>query len=367
MMLPLLALPLTFAISTGQVVPEAAPVPVLGTVTEVPATEAPATGPTPEPIAESGPPPSPKPPVVRRTGTGAALAAVQAQLSAQEARLIDLEARLTTLEAVPPPPPPAAEDAGKVGRRLQSFGRTLVVPEGERVAEAIAFGAPVDVAGSVVGDVVSFGGDVDVRSTGRVEGDAVSFGGEVRLEGGGEVLGDRTGIAEVPISFGPSAVASYVARGGSWAQGQVRRLVLLLSLAATSVLVLGIAPDQVQGVARGLREHPVRYGFTGFLLSIAVVFVAALLAVTLIGIPVSLVLLGAAAFAWLLGFTGLALATGTLLPLPSSGGGKLVALLLGIVLIALVGLVPWVGKIALVLMVFPALGAAVGTRFGTRA
>ncbi|MBN1337103.1 MAG: polymer-forming cytoskeletal protein [Deltaproteobacteria bacterium] len=329
-----------------------------------------APSPSAPPAVETPPtaPRAPAEPARRRTGTSSAVAALQERVDGQEARLVALETRLSELETLAPEAaaPPEAPDDGADQRRLQSFGRPLRVAEGERVAEAVAFGAAVEVAGDVTGDVVSFGGDVDVRATGRVEGDAVSFGGEVRVEDGGTVLGDRTGIAQVPTRLDPSSVTSFLARGGSWIQGQVRRLVLLFSLAGTAVLVLGLAPDRVQGVARGLREHPVRYGFAGLLLTLAVTFVASLLAITLVGLPVSLVLLSFVAFSWLLGFTALALATGGLIPLPSSGGGRLAALLLGLLLLALVSMVPYVGKAILVLALFPCVGAAVGTRFGTQ-
>ncbi len=260
----------------------------------------------------------------------------------------------------------AADDAGLdiAAEAVASFGGPVHVSEGEVVEEAVAFGSPVRVSGTVQGDAVSFGEDILVTSTGHVMGDAVSFGGRVQVEPGGQVEGDRVALASDEAPTTASGLAMLAEKGSDWMHNLVRRAVVLLCLAGIGVLLLGLFPDKVRNTSRGLERHPIRYGIAGLLLTGTGLAVALLLGITIIGLPLSgfvLLLLG---LAWLLGFVALGQTVGDMLPVPTGARGKAGAFLVGVCLLGALSFVPYLGKLLLVLTLFPCVGAAVGTRFG---
>ncbi len=271
-----------------------------------------------------------------------------------------------SLEAGPEVPeiPELADLADADLQDIASFGGPVTVAVGEVVRDAVAFGSPVSVDGTVEGDAVCFGEDVIISSTGVVTGDAVSFGGKVLVEDGGQVHGDRVALASDEAPTSATGLAMLAEKGSTWMHGMVRRTVLLLCLAGIGVLLLGLFPDKVVNTARGLERHPIRYGLAGLLLSGTGLAVAGLLAITIIGLPISAFVLLLLGLAWLLGFVALGQALGDLLPVPATMRGKVGAFLIGVCLLGALSLVPYLGKLLLFFSFFPCVGAAVGTRFG---
>lgn len=308
----------------------------------------------------------------------------QAGPVSMEARIAELESRLAELErdrqellapdAQPveepgetaqetPDPGLPSQGESPVGERT-SFGGPVEVQAGEVVTEAVAFGGPVYVRGTVLGDAVSFGGDVILSRGARVKGDAVSFGGKVKVKRGARVEGDKVAMSEEGVGAPAAALVGAGQLGSDWLRGLMRRLVMLLCVAGAGVLTLGLFPERVRNVAHALEHHPIRYGMAGLFISVAGVMGAVLLAITLLGSPVSVLIVLALCLAWFLGFVGLCQMVGDVAPLPSSWRGRLGAWLVGVLAIAAIGMVPYVGKVLLVASIFPAVGAAVATRFG---
>jgi hypothetical protein len=299
-----------------------------------------------------------------------ALAKSRERVGELEQRVTDLESQLAMMENRKGVQESASDHS-------TGFGNGVVVAAGETTDQAVSFGGPVVVEGKVKGDAVAFGGDVEVHSTGSVLGNAVSFGGHVRVEPGASVVGDRVAFAGgsssddedqtnvvrgVPL-FGGSILSS-LHWAGSWVRDQVRRLVVLLSLAGAGVLVMGLFPDRIRSVSRSLERHPLRHVLAGGLLFFAGTLATLLFSLTIVGIPVALAVIVIMAVAWLLGFVALCQSTGDLLPWPPHVHGRLAAFLAGIAILGTIGMVPYIGKLLLVLTLFPCLGAAIATRFG---
>lgn len=239
----------------------------------------------------------------------------------------------------------------------------VVIQAGESRPEAVSFAGPLDIHGQVTGSAVAFGGDIRVHNGALVMGDAVSFGGQVLVDEGGAVEGNRVTLGEVASG---SLVGARSEQRPDWVRSLARRLVVLLSFAGAGVLVVGLFPRQVDTVARTISSHPVRSGLLGVLLSGLSVILAALLAITLVGIPVSMFIATVVALAWLLGFIGLCQAAGDLLPLNNSGARRWLAFLLGVFLLSVVSSLPAVGKLVLGALSLVCVGAALHTRLGNR-
>ena len=250
-----------------------------------------------------------------------------------------------------------------------SFGNGIEVKIGETVRDAVAFGAPVKVSGSVLGSAISFGDNVHVSSTGHVKGDAASFGGRIIVDDGGTIDGQQ-------MSFGPAAALSMLSFGslsvhrpevplpqrigGTMLKAGAQFLVLFL----LGLLVLAIAPQRATAVADALEAHPFKAGGFGVLAMIAAVPFSLVLFVTVIGIPLIPVLWVGLFASWFFGLIALAMLVGRRLPtkvIPTNTA----VLALGAAVLVAVGLLPWaIGWIAWFFIGFFAVGAVLMTKFG---
>lgn len=276
-----------------------------------------------------------------------------------------------TSELSPDSPTRLTESSGdgevSSGGERTGFGSAVRVLEGEVVDEAVSFGGPVIVDGHVLGDAVSFGGDVVLGPQARVDGDAVSFGGVVRARDGARVAGDRIGFARAWSSPSPESHAWPALPDWSRMADTVRRLVVLLCMAGLGVLVIGMVPRRVENIAVALRRGMIRHALAGFVLALATSLAVALLSIIVVGLPLALLFSMIVALLVLLGFVGFCQALGEMLPLPRRLQSAPGAFVVGLLLLAAFSMVPILGTILLVLVSFPALGAATATRFGQRA
>lgn len=319
------------------------------------------------PVAGATPP---APTAIEAADTDAERLALEAERDALREEMRALREEIRSLREEPEPPLPA--DAVR-GERV-AFGQPVVVAEGEQVEEVVSFGDDVRISGRVLGDAVSFGGNVVIGTTGRVEGDAVSFGGRVEIEDGGRVEGDRVamGVPGVALTVRadaePSAVGSVALAtdAGALLHQLYRRLVLMLSVAGAGVLVVGLFPQRVGRVAEDLEARPLRAAVVGTLASgfLALFGLLFTLLTFGLGLPITLLLYGLLGLAWLLGFVGLCQAVGDRLPFEQRPHGRWVAFLVGVVLLTFAGSLPWVGWLVVGAASLLGIGAALSTRFG---
>jgi len=227
----------------------------------------------------------------------------------------------------------------------------------ETVRNAVGLGGPVGVAGSVRGHAVGLGGDVHVEPGGQVDGDAVSLGGQVRIDEGGAVTG-RT-LALTPQE---SASSFFGLPGQDGLSGLVerlsRRLALLLGFVAAGTLAISLWPDQVDEIGRRLSDRPFWYGIAGAVLTMALLLGALFFGVTVIGIPLALLFVFVLGLSWLMGLVAACRSVGRRL-LKRSDHGEVGTWLVGAALFIVLAMVPALGTVVVMLIGFPAVGAAV--------
>ena len=237
-----------------------------------------------------------------------------------------------------------------------------VAPD-EVTSEVVGYNAPVEVHGRVVGRAVSFGHDVVVHTGAQVEGDAVSFGGEVIVQPGGRVNGDQ--ISYEGASARSTLQALSEGRASAF-KGVARNIVALLTFAGLGMLVVGVFPARVDVVARTVADTPVKLTLIGVLLTTVVAILVTALTFTLVFSPLALALAVVFALGLLLGFVGLCQAAGDTLPLEPTRHRRWLAFLVGVASLAFVGMLPWIGTTALIIVGFTCVGSAFQTRFGLR-
>ncbi|WP_440772355.1 bactofilin family protein [Natronorubrum sp. DTA28] len=295
-------------------------------------------------------------------------------------------------------------------------GGTVVVEEGETVDELEAFAGTVVIEGTVTGDVSvvagsvqidgAVGGDVEavagsVQIAGAVDGDVETAAGSVEITdgatiggdlsaGAGSVLIDGTleGDAKVgaeTIQLGDDASIAGDLRYGGSLEGNTDAVAgeitedssIGIDLTGTAVpiaswlfaayalalnLLLGAAllvlfPRFSDGVADRVATDPLRIGLTGFGLLVAIPVLLIAAAITIVGIPFSVVgAFGFALLVWIGIVYGRYAVAAWLLSLVDVDN-RWLALVLGLVAGAILAQLPIVGGLLNLLVLLLGLGA----------
>ena len=190
---------------------------------------------------------------------------------------------------------------------LVRFGEDIVIPADKVIdGDVVAIGGDVTVYGRVKGDCVSVGGTVNVKDKGVVEGDAVSMGGGVATSDSASVGGSNVSLGSPwthSHAFWPMVGLFGAVGTGIWLVHTLVRLALTVFLAW---LVMLLARERMVYAVDMMYERFGRSflwglaGISGSLIALlpAIVLLVlvgaiaiAILAITIIGIPVAIVLL----------------------------------------------------------------------------
>ncbi len=281
--------------------------------------------------------------------------------------------------------------AGSKGGGRVIFGEDFTLAAGQELdGDLLAFGGVVTLEpGSAVrGNVLAFGGAV--RAAGRVDGNVMAFGGRAELRGGAVVGGDVLALGGIGREPG-AVVRGQVAggpSGGLWLRGArkananwpsgleplvdlflwgLQTAVSLVLLVALGLLVVSLAPGPVRIVSDTVVLYPGASIGVGLLAALAAALAVPLLVFTCIGIPVALLaglaLAVALAFGWIA--AGLALGERVLLAFQQRERQPLLAVVAGLVLLAVLASLDCLGGLVAALVAAWGLGAVVLTRCGT--
>jgi hypothetical protein len=248
------------------------------------------------------------------------------------------------------------------------FGQSLTVGADEVVDKAVAIGGSVTIAGHVRRDAVAIGGSVTLQPGARVEGDAVAIGGAVSMEEGASLEGDNVSLGgTIPTMIGSATRWAVGGRPHFRSMfGFASRLTRTVLLVAIALLITLAFPGQVTRVSAFLVSRPGLSSLSGIAVLVGFPPLCALLAVTIIGIPLIPVAVMLLVALLLFGFTVSAGWLGERLPLLRENKTPLRAVALGGGVLAVVGLIPWIGTLVLVLAALVSTGATLLSRFGRR-
>ncbi|MCC6878021.1 MAG: hypothetical protein IT378_27160 [Sandaracinaceae bacterium] len=276
--------------------------------------------------------------------------------------------------AAPAPPPSELRDrvtlgndveirAGEQVRDVITMGGDAVI-RGDAFGNVVTTGGDADVYGQVVGNVVTMGGDITVRDGARVHGDMNAMGGDIDVEDGATVHGSRT-IARDPdgprvnLQTGEPDEEAVFAHLSSKALRYV--LIFLLGLG-----MMALARDRFVTLRGELAARPVRSAFGGLLGLLAGAALAIVLAITIIGIPITVLIAFAIPVGLYVGLAAAAWGIGGILPARSLKDRPVMQLGAGVFLLFVVSLVPTIGFLVVGVAALAGLGAVIATRFGKR-
>lgn len=255
---------------------------------------------------------------------------------------------------------------GTVDGDLRAYGGDVRIAEGAEVTGILrVYGGDVRVDGAVGGNALIYGGDVTLGETGSVDRSFGAVAGDVTIAGtvggGANVLAGTVTLAESSVVDGGLTYQGKLADEGGTVAGATLRtqdlalvpplepilavasaLLLLANLLLGGIL-LSAAPRFADAATRMVVSEPVRTGVTGLAAVVGTLLVAGLLAVTVIGIPlaVALLLVGTV-LAWVASVYG-RFVLGHWLLTSVGVDDRYLGLLAGVVLVALLGLVPYLG------------------------
>lgn len=256
--------------------------------------------------------------------------------------------------------------AGHSNDLVRVFQGDLTVPQGTVVqGDVVCVGGSIELEpGSVVqGDAVAVMGSVFVNEGALVLGQGVAVLGDVDVQRGGQVMGEHVQIGLGRLFSRSRKGRSFLSSVGPF--GFFPTLALFALTYLLGLLALRMWPERVRQVGHAFFETPVRSFFVGFLCWLLLLPLVVLLCISIVGIPLVPLLPVAIFLSIVLGLSAFALTLGE--ALPAGPGQRFVppaALGMGMAVLLLLGLVPWLGVSLLALLQFFALGAAVGSRFG---
>jgi len=253
---------------------------------------------------------------------------------------------------------------GTVEGDLSAFAGTVLV-RGTVEGDVTAVGGTVQILGTVGGDVEASGGTVDVGEGATVGGTLAAAGGTVAVagtvDGDARLAGDTITLAETAVLGGDLAYDGDLARAdGATVEGTVTRdsginvgpgadfsvpngvfsvYGAIVTLLLGAVLLLAF-PAFSADVATKVATEPLRTAGAGLVTMIAIPVALALVAVTIIGIPLSLA--GSIAFGLLVwvGTVYGRYALGAWLLGLGDAENRWLALIVGVVVVAVLGFVP---------------------------
>jgi hypothetical protein len=262
--------------------------------------------------------------------------------------------------------------SGEAQDHVFTLGGNIVV-DGRVRQSVAAVGGSITVSGEVGDAVVGIGSRIVLKSTAVVKGDVVALGGTLEKEPGCSIRGDT-------VYFRGAELREKIFKNGVF-EGLVSLSVVpvviivelvFLSLWLVAALIGAVLFPKPIALAAGeiRRSFWASFGI-GLLAHVAfgaLILLAVLLSLILIGIPLFLALLTAGFVIWV--FARLALfyffGDSLLRAFGSSRNSAIGAVLLGLLIVGLISLVPILGLVAVGFLNVVGWGAVIRTRFGTR-
>jgi hypothetical protein len=271
------------------------------------------------------------------------------------------------------PVPPAAVHIARdsvAASQVVALGRDLVL-EGRAASGIAVLRGSARIAGSVEGDVVVLGGDVDLDSQARVGGDVFVLGGAIHTRPGSEVRGRSVAYPTAPgallvLAEGPALGLS------PWSRVVVgTKLALLAAWLITAMALVAVAWPAIASTADAIAATPLRsfvVGLVGVLAAIlAALFLSSFLGVAA-GVPLLVLLALAALVLKLWGTVAVCAFLGTRLARRAGwrGAAPLAATLCGLGCLGVLKFVPWLGVWAWTAATLIGVGASLITKLGRR-
>jgi len=239
---------------------------------------------------------------------------------------------------------------GTVNGDVTGVGGTVEIGQDAQVAGSVtASGGSVRIAGTVDGDVVAGAGTITLASTANIGGD-LRYGGDLVQESGATVGGQIVQDDSISVGIGP------IPSIPDW----IGALYGLLTTLIVGALLLAVFPDFADSVATTATASASAAGkaaLAGFGFLVVTPIVLVLIAFTIIGIPVTILGFLAYALLLVLGYVYGNYALGRYVLRIRDVENRWLALVVGVLLLAVVDFVPLLGGLVQFIVLLLGTGA----------
>jgi hypothetical protein len=261
--------------------------------------------------------------------------------------------------------------AGETQENVISFGGNVVI-EGRVKQSVVAFGGTITIGGEVGEAVVGIGSNITLKPTAAIRGDVVSIGGLLQKEPGCSIAGDTVYFkaSELGSRFFKRGLFKGIFAFPLFPIFLIIKLIGLFLWFIAALVVAALFPHPIARAAAAIRTSfwPVfGTGLLAVIIFTGLSIFAALLCFILIGIPIAIALFWAALIIKVFGRVALFYLLGESL-LKAFGAKNITAIgasLAGLLVVSLVGFIPFVGFLFTLVLSILGWGAVVRTKFGT--
>ena len=261
--------------------------------------------------------------------------------------------------------------AGETQENVISFGGNVVV-EGRVKQSVVAFGGTITVSGEVGEAVVGIGSNITLRPTAAIRGDVISIGGVLQKDPGCSITGDTVYFkaSELGSRFFKQGLFKGIFAFPLFPIFLIIKLIGIFLWLIAALVVAALFPRPIVRAAAAVRTSfwPVfGTGLLALVIFTGLMIFAVLLCFILIGIPLIIALFWAGLIVKLFGRVVLFYVLGESL-LKAFGAKNISAIgasLAGLLVVSLVGFLPFVGFLFTLVLSILGWGAVIRTKFGT--
>ena len=251
-------------------------------------------------------------------------------------------------------------------KNIVKIGSDVTIEKGQKVHSVVAIGGQITVSGAVEKSVVAVGGSVVLTKTAIVKGNVISLGGVIVMARDAEVRGDLTEINSNNLYETLTTALSSEWEGWSWIFAVISLSIFLVIL-VLALLIAALLPKPVRIVSEAIRENTFKVILCGILGLVLIAPLALLLTISVVGIaliPLEVIFVVCSV---LFGFIAVGQFVGAkllrLLKRPEPGIVR--ETFWGLVILWLIGWIPYVGWMVKAIAIVIGLGATLVSRFGT--
>ena len=261
---------------------------------------------------------------------------------------------------------PAAAGSTAEDKSIIKIGSDVVIEEGQKVRHVITIGGQITVSGAVESHVVAVGGSVVLTKTAFVGGNVVTLGGVIVMARDSQVNGNLMEMNSSNLYDTLTTALSSEWEGWSWIFAVIS-LAIFLVLMVVALLIVALLPKPVRVVADAIGENTFKVVLCGLLGLVLIAPLALLLTISVVGIALIPLEVIVVVCSILLGFIAVGQLIGRkvyqLLKRPNPG--MIRETFWGLIILWLIGWLPYIGWMAKAVAIVIGLGAALVTRFGT--
>ncbi|OGP67171.1 MAG: hypothetical protein A2W27_02785 [Deltaproteobacteria bacterium RBG_16_44_11] len=248
------------------------------------------------------------------------------------------------------------------------IGADVTIEEGMKVNNVIVIGGQITVTGLVENNVVALGGSVVLTSKALVRGNVVCIGGVIARGSGAQVFGKVKEINSSNIS----AIINSFFRGEPEGWSALFNIISLYFQGLIFILALlaaFIIPRPLTAIKQSIQESKIKSFFWGLLATLMITPFFILLVISIAGIYLIPVAFTALLMAFILGYIAAAALLGDIILTKIAHSYKkplIVETILGLILLLVIGWIPYIGWLIKVFVVTSGLGGVLLVLFNRR-